>query len=79
MNTTQFIILDSGDIININDILYVHPSKQHENAYLYIRELYHGAQYKTDKDGHKRIDITLKDYDILREYLPIINNNHKYS
>ena len=63
----HFLILENGNIINIQEILYVHLSKTEECAYVYVKHLMHASDDYTENFGNiaKRIKITLKDYDRL--------------
>ena len=59
----HFLILENGDVINMNEVLYVHLSKTEECAYVYVNNLRHASDDYHDVIGAKRVRITLKDYD----------------
>ena len=63
----HFLILENGNIINVQEILYVHLSKTEECAYVYVKHLMHASDDYAENFGNiaKRIKITLKDYDRL--------------
>lgn len=68
----NFIKLINGDIINIDEILYIHPSKTEECAFLYIKHLYHSSDdisYTNAIVKSKMIKITLQDYDKITQKL----------
>ena len=62
---TRFFILENGDIINVEQILYIHLSKSEECAYVYIKHLMHASDNYIVDYGNlsKRIKISLADYD----------------
>jgi len=63
----HFFILENGNILNMEEILYVHLSKTEEYAYVYMKHLMHASDEYTENFGNiaKRVKITLRDYDRL--------------
>lgn len=67
----KFFIMKNGDVINIDEIIYIHPSKTEEKAFIYVKGLFHSKVEDYDKSLviPKRLTINLEEYDKLVKIL----------
>ena len=49
MKIGKFFIMKNGDVINTNEIIYIHLSKTEEKAFIYIKGLFHSKVEDYDK------------------------------
>ena len=71
MEASRHFIMKNGDVININEIIYIHLSKTEEKAFVYVKGLFHckTESYDRSKILPKRLTISLDDYDKLVKIL----------
>lgn len=67
MKIGKFFIMKNGDVINTNEIIYIHLSKTEEKAFIYIKGLFHSKveDYHKSLIIPKRVTINLEEYDNL--------------
>lgn len=71
MSHGRYFIMKNGDVINMNEIIYIHLSKTEEKAFVYIKGLFHSKteSYDRSKILPKRLTISLEEYDNLVKIL----------
>lgn len=67
MKSGKFFIMKNGDVINIDEIIYIHLSKTEEKAFIYVKGLFHSKVEHYDKSIvlPKRLTVNLDEYDNL--------------